>query len=165
MFVFRRRMEWRSGILRGDAEFPEYWIGQTFSVFGSHVSGFAQVLPATHYPEAEPREPGWLQAMSGIPFLLFSLLVGVMADRVRRLRQGDAGPAARADRRRLEAVPRRIGAGRRDDRRLSRGRVRPENDAFHRGRGDLTLMAAWMPEARLHRPSDDSLESGYAITA
>jgi MFS family permease len=70
----------------GDAGFSKYWIGQTFSVFGSNIAAFALVLLATYFLEAGPRELGWLQAMSGIPFLLFSLFIGVMVDRVRRLR-------------------------------------------------------------------------------
>lgn len=76
----------RLGYVLKDAEFAKYWVGQTFSVFGSNIAAFALPLLATFYLEVTPSRLGLLQAMSGIPFLLFSLFVGVLVDRVRRLR-------------------------------------------------------------------------------
>lgn len=69
-----------------DNEFVKYWAGQTFSVFGSNVATFLMPLTAIYVLEASALQMGILQAMSGIPFLLFSLIVGVLVDRVRRLR-------------------------------------------------------------------------------
>lgn len=85
-FVLKGGFSLRLKNMLGDAEFVKYWIGQTFSVFGSNIATFALPLMATFYLEVSPGELGLLQAMSGIPFLLFSLFIGVMVDRVRRLR-------------------------------------------------------------------------------
>jgi len=76
----------RLGSVLKDAEFARYWVGQTFSVFGSNIAAFALPLMATYYLEVTPVQLGLLQAMGGIPFLLFSLFIGVLVDRVRRLR-------------------------------------------------------------------------------
>lgn len=77
MFVSGGWYPLRFSNMPGDAGFAKYWIGQTFSVFGSNIAAFALVLLATYFLEASPRELGGLQAMSGIPFLLFSLFIGV----------------------------------------------------------------------------------------
>jgi len=79
-----------------DGEFAKYWIGQTFSVFGSNVATFALPLTAVYFLEASPLQVGLLQFMNGVPFLLFSLLIGVWTDRVRRLRLMIAADFGRA---------------------------------------------------------------------
>lgn len=86
----------RFRLMMKDVEFVKYWTGQTFSVFGSNIAAYTLPLTAIYVLEVSPFELGLLQAMSGIPFLLFSLLVGVMVDRVRRLRLMIAADVGRA---------------------------------------------------------------------
>ncbi|HEY8528215.1 MAG TPA: hypothetical protein VIL22_00885 [Paenibacillaceae bacterium] len=52
-------------LMMKDGEFAKYWIGQTFSVFGSNVAAFALPLTAVYFLEASPLQVGLLQSMSG----------------------------------------------------------------------------------------------------
>jgi len=72
----------RLRLMMQDGEFAKYWIGQTFSVFGSNVAAFALPLTAVYFLEASPFQVGLLQSMSDLPFLLFALPVGVWVDRI-----------------------------------------------------------------------------------
>jgi MFS family permease len=69
---------WRHG------DFLLLWSATTISLFGSQVGQFALSLIAVLVLGASSFEMGLLQAASTAPLLLFALLAGVQADRVRR---------------------------------------------------------------------------------
>lgn len=70
--------------LWGDADFLKLWLGQTVSVFGSQIGGLAISLTAAITLAASAGQVGILRAASFAPSLLFGLVAGAWADRVRR---------------------------------------------------------------------------------
>lgn len=65
-------------------DFRTLWIGATISNFGSAITSLALPLTAVVTLQASPAQMGLLGAVSTMPALLLSLLVGVWVDRVRR---------------------------------------------------------------------------------
>ena len=65
-------------------DFRTLWIGATISNFGSAIPSLALPLTAVVTLQASPAQMGLLGAVSTMPALLLSLLVGVWVDRVRR---------------------------------------------------------------------------------
>ena len=65
-------------------DFLKLWFGQTTSVFGSLVGGFALPLVAALTLEATPMQMALLGAAGRLPELLIGLIAGVWVDRLRR---------------------------------------------------------------------------------
>jgi len=65
-------------------DFLNVWAAETVSVFGSQFYLLAMPLAAVIVLEATAYEMGMLFAVEMLPFLLFGLLAGVLADRRRR---------------------------------------------------------------------------------
>src|SRR5947207_3051623 len=60
------------------------WGGQTVSVLGSYITSSSIPLIAILVLQAHPAQIGLLAALSALPSLLFSLLIGVWVDRLPR---------------------------------------------------------------------------------
>lgn len=73
----------RLGLLRQPA-YRAFWIGQSISFIGSHVTELALPLTAVIVLDAAPEQMGLLTAIGYVPFLLIGLLAGVWVDRMRR---------------------------------------------------------------------------------
>src|ERR1700726_5323149 len=73
-----------------DATYRRLWTSILISSFGGQVTLLALPLTAAVLMHAAPTQMGLLTAMEIIPFVLFSLPVGVWLDRVRKL-PGDGG--------------------------------------------------------------------------
>jgi MFS family permease len=73
----------RLGVLR-DAAFRRFWIGQSISFIGSHVTELALPLTAVLLLDATADQMGLLTAIGYAPFLLIGLVAGVWVDRMRR---------------------------------------------------------------------------------
>ena len=67
-----------------DPEFRKLWAGQAVSVVGSNVTLIALPLTAALTLDATSQEMGLLNAAGWLPILLFSLVAGAWADRLRR---------------------------------------------------------------------------------
>ena len=65
-------------------DFLQLWAGETISLFGSEITELALPLTAILVLGADASELGLLGAARFAPFLLFTLPVGVLADRRRR---------------------------------------------------------------------------------
>jgi hypothetical protein len=78
-----RPMPDRLGLLRQPA-YRAFWIGQSISFIGSHVTELALPLTAVIVLDAAPEQMGLLTAIGYVPFLLIGLLAGVWVDRMRR---------------------------------------------------------------------------------
>jgi MFS family permease len=65
-------------------DFLKLWFGQTTSVFGSLIGGFALPLVAALTLAATPMQMALLSAAGRLPELLFGLVAGVWVDRLRR---------------------------------------------------------------------------------
>jgi len=65
-------------------DFLKLWFGQTISELGSRITRDGVPLLAVINLSATPFQMGVLNAMSGLPVLLFSLFAGVWVDRLRR---------------------------------------------------------------------------------
>lgn len=72
-----------SGLYRR-RDFLKLWGGQTVSLFGTQVTSVALPLTAVLLLHVDAAQMGLLNAMQWLPFLLFSLGAGTLADRVRR---------------------------------------------------------------------------------
>jgi MFS family permease len=70
--------------LRRNRNFLKLWAGQGFSVFGFHIADVSVPLATVLLLNATAAQMGLLGTARWMPFLLFTLLVGVWADRVRR---------------------------------------------------------------------------------
>lgn len=66
------------------ADFNKLWAGQSVSMVGSQITGLALPLTGALVLHASAWQMGLLTAMSSVPWLLFSLIVGVWVDRMRR---------------------------------------------------------------------------------
>jgi MFS family permease len=73
----------RPGLWR-HRDFLRLWAGETVSFFGSEITELALPLAAVLTLGADARELGLLGAARFAPYLVFTLPVGVIADRVRR---------------------------------------------------------------------------------
>jgi MFS family permease len=71
-------------VLLRDRDFALYWAGQSISQVGSRVSVVALPLVAILELGASTAQVGLLQAAAFLPYLLFSLPAGLLADRMRR---------------------------------------------------------------------------------
>lgn len=65
-------------------DFLKLWAGQAVSLLGSQVTLLALPLTAVLLLHASAAQMGLLRAVTSVPALLFGLLAGVVADRVRR---------------------------------------------------------------------------------
>ena len=72
-------------MLLRQAEFLKLWVGQTISLVGSQVTQLALGLTAAAMLNATPAEMGILSTLSSVPFLLFGLVAGAWADRLRSI--------------------------------------------------------------------------------
>jgi MFS family permease len=79
-----RLLRYASLTLLREADFRQLWAAQTVSMVGSGISGVALPLAAILLLDPSPLEMGLLRAAGTAPALLFSLLVGVWVDRLRR---------------------------------------------------------------------------------
>jgi MFS family permease len=77
-------MQWRFAGLWRNSDFLKLWIGESISLFGTQITTLALPLVAVLMLKASPTQMGLLNAAAFVPFLLFSLPVGVFIDRKRR---------------------------------------------------------------------------------
>ena len=81
----RRRIALPAGDLLRDATYRRLWTSILISSFGGQVTMLALPLTAAVLLHASPTQMGLLTAMELLPFVLFSLPVGVWLDRIRKL--------------------------------------------------------------------------------
>ncbi|HEY3185298.1 MAG TPA: MFS transporter [Gaiellaceae bacterium] len=74
-------------LLRENADFRRYWVGQTVSLFGDQISLIALPLTAVLVLHANAAQMGFLTTVLLVPNLLFSLHAGAWVDRRGRRRQ------------------------------------------------------------------------------
>jgi MFS family permease len=74
-------------LLRENAVFRRFWVGQTISLFGDQVSLIAVPLVAVLVLDANAAQMGYLVAAELTPNLLFALHAGAWVDRRGRRRQ------------------------------------------------------------------------------
>src|SRR5258708_7406666 len=79
-----------------DRDFLKLWFGETISDFGDQITLLAIPLTAVIVLKASAFEMGILAAVATLPTALFSLVVGVWVDRVRRRRVLIAADIGRA---------------------------------------------------------------------
>ncbi len=68
-------------LLRGNAPFRRFWIGETASLLGSKVTGLALPLTAVLILHATAAQMGYLTALELVPYLILALPVGIWLDR------------------------------------------------------------------------------------
>jgi MFS family permease len=73
-------------VFRGNRAFTALWYSETVSLFGSQVTFIAIPLLAALTLNAGAFEMGLIAAVETLPYLLFSLPAGVLADRIDRRR-------------------------------------------------------------------------------
>lgn len=73
-----------TGRLWRNRDFMTFWTGETVSQFGNQVTVLALPLTAVITLKASPAQMGVLNAVSYLPFLILTLFVGVLVDRIRR---------------------------------------------------------------------------------
>jgi MFS family permease len=69
-----------------NVDFLKFWVGETVSLLGSHVTNLALPLTAIYAFNASDEQVGVLRFLQLAPYLAFSLVFGVWVDRVRRRR-------------------------------------------------------------------------------
>ncbi|HEX3861947.1 MAG TPA: MFS transporter [Stellaceae bacterium] len=74
------------GVLRTNAAFRRYWMGQTVSIFGDQISRIGIPLIAVASLQAGATQMGVLSSAGQASLLIFGLLAGAWVDRVRRRR-------------------------------------------------------------------------------
>jgi len=67
-------------------QFVRFWTGETISIIGSSVSGFALPLVAVITLQATPGQLGIIRALESVPGIVLGLFAGVWVDRVSRQR-------------------------------------------------------------------------------
>lgn len=77
-------------------DFNRLWVAESASLIGTEVTTLALPLTAVYLLDAGPVEVGLLGTASWLPYVLFTLLVGVWGDRIRRRRVLIAADFARA---------------------------------------------------------------------
>ncbi len=85
-----------SGSLLRHPDFLKFWTAQTVAQFGSQVSLLAIPLVAISFLDSSPAEVALLSTMEFLPFVFFTLPVGVWIDRLRRRPIMIAADVARA---------------------------------------------------------------------
>lgn len=75
---------WRQGLL-GHRDFRLMWLSATTTSFGGQITMLALPLTAVTLLHATPSQMGILVASQAVPFTLFSLHVGVLVDRMKKL--------------------------------------------------------------------------------
>ncbi|MBN9662641.1 MAG: MFS transporter [Acidobacteria bacterium] len=73
-----------SRALRADPDFLKLWAGQAISQIGSNITNVGLPLTAVLVLGASPLQMGFLAGASAAPVLLFGLIAGAWADRLRR---------------------------------------------------------------------------------
>jgi MFS family permease len=96
-------------VFRGNRAFTALWWSETISLFGSQVTFIAIPLLAALTLQANAFEMGLMAAVETIPYLLFSLPAGVLADRISRRRLLIVSNLARAAL--LLAIPASVALG------------------------------------------------------
>lgn len=74
------------GTLWRHPDFMKFWIGETISLVGMRITGFALPYLAITVLGASSAQLGLLRTVEFVPFVLLTLLAGVWVDRSRRLR-------------------------------------------------------------------------------
>jgi MFS family permease len=67
-----------------ERQFVRFWVGESISMIGSSVNGFALPLVAVITLHATPGQMGVLRAVGAAPAILLGLVAGVWVDRVSR---------------------------------------------------------------------------------
>ena len=79
------RVPWiRPSPIWGQKQFVRFWLGESISMIGSSVTGFALPLVAVITLNATPGQMGVLRAVGAAPAILLGLFAGVWVDRVSR---------------------------------------------------------------------------------
>ena len=73
-----------AGTLWRNGDFLKFWAGESVSLLGTQVTVLALPLTAVITLHSGPETLGLLRFFEMVPFLLFGLLFGVLADRMRR---------------------------------------------------------------------------------
>jgi MFS family permease len=81
-----RRSRQRHNATRLQPDFVRLWMGRGVSAVGSEVTNVALPLTAVSYLHANAGELGLLNSVRWLPYLLFALVIGAYADRLRRRR-------------------------------------------------------------------------------
>jgi MFS family permease len=82
----RRPIRPRFSAVWGQKQFVRFWLGETISMIGSSVSGFALPLVAVITLHATPGQLGVLRAVGSVPGIVLGLFAGVWVDRMSRKR-------------------------------------------------------------------------------
>src|ERR687895_120733 len=82
--AMRLRLRPRPSPIWRQQQFVRFWLGESISMIGSSVTGFALPLVAVITLEATPGEMGVLRALGAAPAILLGLFAGVWVDRVSR---------------------------------------------------------------------------------
>src|SRR5436190_4377986 len=87
MVVVTRLIDrFRPSAIWSQRQFVRFWLGETISMIGSSVSGFALPLVAVITLHATPGQLGILRALGSVPGIFLGLFAGVWVDRVSRQR-------------------------------------------------------------------------------
>jgi MFS family permease len=78
------RLRLRPSPIWRQKQFVRFWLGESISMIGSSVTGFALPLVAVITLQATPSEMGLLRAVGAAPGILIGLFAGVWVDRVSR---------------------------------------------------------------------------------
>ncbi|MBA2310567.1 MAG: MFS transporter, partial [Pseudonocardiales bacterium] len=70
--------------LRGHPGFRLFWAASTISAFGTYITTLAIGVLVVVDLDGSAADVGWVNAARWAPYLVVGLLVGVLADRVRR---------------------------------------------------------------------------------
>src|SRR5436309_5350276 len=84
--VVRIADRFRPSAIWSQRQFVRFWLGETISMIGSSVSGFALPLVAVITLHATPGQLGVLRAIGSVPGIVLGLFAGVWVDRVSRQR-------------------------------------------------------------------------------
>ena len=74
----------RGGTLWRNGDFLKFWAGESVSLLGTQVTTLALPLTAVITLHSGPETLGLLRFLEMVPFLVFGLLFGVLADRMPR---------------------------------------------------------------------------------
>lgn len=67
-----------------ERNFSRLWLAQTISLFGTNVSLIALPFTAIFFLHASALQMGLLRALGELPYLLVSVFLGVLVDKIRR---------------------------------------------------------------------------------
>lgn len=74
----------RFGVLWRNTDFMKFWLGESVSLFGTQIALLALPLTAVLVLESDAGEVGLLRFMQLLPYLLFAMLFGAIADKYPR---------------------------------------------------------------------------------